>query len=134
MPALAATDAHALIWAATGHERKLGTAARRMFRRAEAGKTVIYVPAIVVIEIGEAVHAGEVTFPIGFEAWITGLLSSGSFLYSDLTLEIILKSQELYGIPERGDRLVAATAMILDCPLITHDPEIAGLANLNLLW
>jgi predicted nucleic acid-binding protein len=37
-------------------------------------------------------------------------------------------------IPERGDRLIAATALELDYPLITRDPEIAAAAGLELIW
>lgn len=39
-----------------------------------------------------------------------------------------------FTIPERGDRLIAATAVALDVPLITRDPEIAACANVTLLW
>lgn len=65
---LAVTDAHALIWAATGQRRKLGRNARRMFEAVEAGKAAVYVPATVVAEISEAVHTGDVSFHVGFPA------------------------------------------------------------------
>ncbi len=40
----------------------------------------------------------------------------------------------LYNIPERGDRLIAATAAALDLPLITRDPEIAQTAGVECIW
>jgi predicted nucleic acid-binding protein len=36
----------------------------------------------------------------------------------------VARAHELFGIAERGDRLIAATAAVLDYPLITRDPEI----------
>jgi predicted nucleic acid-binding protein len=52
----------------------------------------------------------------------------------DLGVEIVMKAEELYAIRERGDRLIAATAAVLDLPLITRDPEIANAAGVELLW
>jgi hypothetical protein len=43
-------------------------------------------------------------------------------------------AHNLFAIPERGDRLIAATAVALDVPLITRDPEMAACANVALLW
>jgi predicted nucleic acid-binding protein len=46
----------------------------------------------------------------------------------------VLRAQALYSIPERGDRLIAATAAHMDLPLITRDPEIARAAGVELHW
>jgi predicted nucleic acid-binding protein len=46
----------------------------------------------------------------------------------------VVKAEELYAIREQGDRLIAATAAVLDLPLVTRDPEIAKAAGVELLW
>jgi len=51
-----------------------------------------------------------------------------------LTAEIVYLAQRLYAILERGDRLIAATALALDLPLITRDPQIAAAAGVECLW
>lgn len=51
----------------------------------------------------------------------------------DLTAAIVLRAEALYDIRERGDRLIAATAAVLDVPLITRDPEI-GRAGVEVVW
>jgi predicted nucleic acid-binding protein len=62
------------------------------------------------------------------------LLSSPHFIAADLGVEIVVKAEELYAIREQGDRLIAATAAVLDLPLVTRDPEIAKAAGVELLW
>lgn len=134
MAQLAVTDSHALIWYATGRKRKLGGKARRLFERADSAGAAVYVPAIALVEIAEAAHRGVVKLRSGFDVWCRGLLSSPHFIAVDLGVEIVVKAEELYSIRERGDRLIAATAAVLDLPLVTRDPEIAEAAGVDLLW
>lgn len=130
---LAATDAHALIWYARGRTRRLGAGARRVYRAAEEGRAAIYVPALVLVEVLEAARRGLITLAGGVEVWAEGLFSSGSFFPADLTADIVLAGERLYAIPERGDRLIAATAVVLDVPLITRDPRIRE-AGVEVIW
>lgn len=131
---IAATDTHALLWYAQGLRRKLGPSARGLFAEADAGRAVIYVPTLALVEVGEAIRRGEVRFADTFSGWVAKLLSSRRFIPVDLTLDVLLRAEELYGIPERGDRLIAATAAHLGYPLITRDPEIAAAAGVEVVW
>lgn len=45
-----------------------------------------------------------------------------------------LEAEGLYGIPERGDRLIAATASSLECPLITNDSDVGRVAGVATIW
>lgn len=130
----AVADTHAVIWAATGRTERLGRKARRYFQRADDGEAVIYVPTIALVEFGEAVHAGRVKLEQPFAAWMDALLEAGPYLAYDLTPDVVRAAERLWGIAERGDRLIAATAVMLDCPLITRDPDIAAEASVELLW
>jgi PIN domain nuclease of toxin-antitoxin system len=131
---VAVTDTHALVWYALGPPRNLGRRARTMFERAERGQATIYVPVLVLVELAEAVRRGAIRCEGGFSRWTDRLLASGRFLAADLTPAIVLTAGGLYAIRERGDRLIAATAAHLDCPLITKDPSIARLPHLATLW
>ncbi len=51
-----------------------------------------------------------------------------------VSLDVVLKAEELYAIQERGDRLIAATAAVLDLPLVTRDPRIADAAGVEVVW
>jgi PIN domain nuclease of toxin-antitoxin system len=134
MVTLAVLDAHTLIWASAGGRRLLGRRARAFLDRVEAGRAAAYVPTMALVEIGEAARRGTVSFPTGFHDWVEGLSTSGRYHVTDLTLAIVLRAQELFDIPERGDRIVAATASVLDCPVVTRDPDIACAPGVDAIW
>ena len=134
MTAAAVADAHALVWYAMGPGRRLGRAARRHFARAERGQAIVYVPAVVLVEIAEAMRRGALRYNGGFSRWARALIASGRFVAADLTVEIIFEAEGLYALPERGDRLIAATAVSLQCPLITADPAFVRVPALTTIW
>jgi PIN domain nuclease of toxin-antitoxin system len=131
---VAVTDSHALIWYAMGPGRRLGRAARALFARAERGEATIYVPALVLVEVAEAIRRGALRLDGGFSRWARALLASGGFVAADLTADVVLEADGLYAIRERGDRLIAATAVHLECPLITRDPALARVPSLTTVW
>lgn len=133
-PPLAVTDTHALIWAIDGNRKRLGRHARKLFDNADVGKCAIYIPTFVLAELGEACHRERVSLALPFEEWARAAFASGKYHEAQLTAEIVYVAQRLYAIPERGDRLLAATAMALDLPLITRDPQIAAAVGIECLW
>jgi len=133
-PLLAVTDTHALIWAIDGSRKRLGKHARKMFDNADEAKCAIYVPAFALAELGEACHKNRVTLALPFEEWSRAAFASGKYHEAELTAAIVYVAQRLYAISERGDRLIAATAVALDLPLITRDPQIAAAAGVECLW
>jgi PIN domain nuclease of toxin-antitoxin system len=135
MPAeLAVTDTHALLWAVGNKRARLGRRARAMFERADAGNGAIYVPTIALVEVAEAIHAGRASLASPFEEWVAALRRSGRYIVADLTADVVIRAHALYAIPERGDRLIAATAAVLGVPLMTRDPAIAAAADIDRLW
>ena len=134
MTHIAVVDTHALIWFALGRRKRLGRRALAFLDRVEAGDAAAWVPALVLVEVLEAAHRGVIRLAGGSEAWVQCLVSSGSWFVADLTADVALGADSLYGIPERGDRLIAATAVHLDLPLVTRDPAIARAAGVARLW
>jgi PIN domain nuclease of toxin-antitoxin system len=131
---IAVTDTHALLWYARSEWNKLGVAARGVYAAADQGRAAIGVPTTTLVELADAARKGNLHFPMGFEEWTRALFSSGRFFPLDLTLEIVVQAQALYAIPERTDRLIAATAAHLGYPLLTRDPEIGRAAGVEVVW
>ena len=80
------------------------------------------------------VQLGHVQLPRPFEEWPDDLLGSNVYIPADLTADVVRSAHNLFAIAERGDRLIAATAVTLDVPLITRDGEIAACAQVQRLW
>jgi PIN domain nuclease of toxin-antitoxin system len=131
---LAVTDTHALIWAIDGKRKRLGKRARQLFDRADEGKCAIYIPVQALAELGEAWHSNRIILDLPFEEWTRAAFASGKYHEAQLTAEIVYAAQRLFSIPERGDRLIAATAVVLDLPLITRDPEIQKVTGVECIW
>jgi len=128
------TDTHPLQWYAAGRSRKLGKQARRAFEYAETGRAMIYVPVLVLVELLEQARAGLLLLSESPTAWIDDLLGLPGFAPVDLTHAVVMAGESLYTIPERTDRLIAATALELGVPLITRDAEIANVRGLQTVW
>ena len=131
---VAVTGTHALIWYAIGSQRKLGRRARALFGRADRGQATIYIPVLVLVEIAEAIRRGVIRCDGGYSRWAKRLLASGHFAAVDLTAAIVAEAESLYTFPERGDRLIAATAAHLNCPLLTNDRVIARAPTVTTIW
>ena len=101
---------------------------------ASSGQATVYVPVLVLVEIAEAARRGVLRFDYTFSHWVDRLLAPGRFVATDLTLDIVLAAERFSAIPERGDRLIAATAAHLECPLITKDARLARIPGLRTMW
>jgi PIN domain nuclease of toxin-antitoxin system len=131
---LAVADTHALLWFATGQHNKLGRRAREHFERTDRREAAVYVPTFVLAEVGELVQRGRIRLPHPFGQWMDALIGSKVYIAADLSVDMIRCAHELFDIPERGDRLIAATAVSLALPLMTRDPQIAECAQVEQLW
>ncbi len=134
-PATAGTDTHALIWWVTNASKRLGRNANAFFDRVDRGAAVVCIPTVCLVELDEAVQGGEVDLGESFSAFVERLETTPSrYRVVPLTTEIVLRSHELFAISERCDRLIAATAVALEYPLVTRDPEIvAAIAGIH-VW
>lgn len=132
---LAVVDTHALIWWLRGKGTLLGRRAREFMSRLDEGRAVACISTVSLVEISEAVWAGRYRLPEPWEAFLTRLESTPSrYQVVPLTTAIVARAHDLYAIPERADRLIAATAAELGYPLVTGDPAIAAAIGAEQLW
>ena len=91
--------------------------------------------AIALVEIGEAIQRGVFTLSEPFDDFVARLDRTPSrYQLVPLTAAIVCRAHELYAIPERSDRLIAATAQELGCPIVTRDAAIAAAIGEKQLW
>ena len=128
------TDTHGLIWYLEDSPR-LGREASRIFDACDQGECLIYVPTICLVEVVYLAEKGKI--PRTMNAQLMKALREGDvgLVPMPLTLEIVnmLPRIERDIVPDMPDRIIAATALFLDAPLLTRDQRIQ-MAAITTVW
>lgn len=128
-------DTHTLIWhlTATPH---LSEKVEKILAEADAGLHRIYVPTIVLVEILYLTEKRR--FPENLLNQTLALLQipNGSYASAPLEIEIVWALQRIPRtlVPEMPDRIIAATALYLDLPLLSKDPVFNHISDLQVIW
>ena len=127
-------DTHALIWYLENSPR-LGSQARTAFDACDQGEIHIYVPTICLVEIVYLMEKGRIS-PEMKSMLEEELKSGGSGLVlADLNIDVVEQIANVLrdDIPDMPDRVIAATALALNLPLISRDRKIV-LSGLDTIW
>jgi PIN domain nuclease of toxin-antitoxin system len=129
----AVTDTHPLLFHAAGG-RRLGDRAAELFARCERRDTIIYVPAMVIWEIGLLARAGRVHLKRSAREFADDLFSNPAFQPLDATMDHMVAATDLVFTRDPFDALIVATAQALSLPLITRDVVIRGSGLIPVIW
>jgi PIN domain nuclease of toxin-antitoxin system len=127
-------DTHALIWYIAEPE-KLTSGASAAFEQAVESGDPIYISAISVVEFFYLVEKGRLP-EIAFERLISSLNLPESAIYVtplDLNIAQSMKQIPRDVVPDMPDRIIAATALYLNLPLITRDKKIRN-SGIEIIW
>ncbi len=129
------TDTHALLWHLLQSNR-LSPNAASIFKNTDEGNGQIYIPTIVLVEI---VYLSEkVKIPLNTINRVIDLLDAPAVNYqiAQLALPTVhaLCRVPRQMIPDMPDRVITATAMELDLPLITKDTKIKKAGIVDVVW
>ncbi len=128
------TDTHGLIWYLEDYSR-LGSAASQLFDACDRGEIAIYVPTISLVEIVYLQEKGRI--PANLKARLDEELQAGTsgLVLADLTAGVAntLASVPRDKVPDMPDRIIVATALHLELPLISRDRKIQ-LADVKTIW
>jgi len=127
------TDTHALLHHSLVKKPLLGKDARRIFEKADAGETIVFVPTIVLWEVSSLVELGRIHFRPSFEHWCRTLDNHDGFSIVSLEWMDVREARHL-PFPDPFDRLIAGTALRLDVPLITKDRTVVESDLIETVW
>jgi predicted nucleic acid-binding protein len=113
-------------------KRKMPNAIKAIFIQAENGTAEIRIPSLVFAELGYLSEKGKI------EATLADALryikSYPCISEYPMTFQVVEYAFKINDIPELHDRLIAATAKVMNVPVLTNDPDISGSAHVESIW
>jgi PIN domain nuclease of toxin-antitoxin system len=128
-------DTHTLIWYLNNSPRLSMNAASALAATEQAGDK-IYVPAITVIELRYLVEKRTIS-ESDYQTILKEIKDPTTALVCaplDLDTAAALSQISCSTVPDMPDRIIAATALALNLPLITRDTKISRLSNVSIVW
>src|SRR2546423_7896600 len=128
-------DTHTLVWYLNNSPRLSANASAALASTEQAGEH-IYIPSIVIIELRYLVEKGTIT-ETDYQNILREIKDSTTVLTIaalDLTTADTCAQISRSTVPDMPDRIIAATALALNLPLVTCDTKISRLSNVSIVW
>ena len=113
-------------------QRKMPEQAKKIFLSAEKGEVEIFIPGIVMAEIGYLSGRGRIDTTLNDLQRL--IEDHQSFKEKPLTLRDIQSAFSIDDIPELHDRLIAGTAKDMGVIVITNDPLLEKSTHIDTIW
>ena len=128
-------DTHTAIWY-FANSSEMSLLATQTIDNAVADGEMVILSAISIVEIIYLIDKGKLLSQTLNSLMQYLKLPTSSFITQDLTEDI---AQTLANIPrpivpDMPDRIIAATALHLNLPLVTKDHKIQALQNIKTIW
>jgi PIN domain nuclease of toxin-antitoxin system len=130
------TDTHPLVWYLANKENKLPKKILAAFKSAQEGSgTHIWVPAVVAWELSELMRkTNRIKLQAPFEELIQENFYFRSMTLTELQPDDMVIGHSLNFNRDPFDRLIVATAIRLELPLMTADREITESRFCQTFW
>lgn len=126
-------DTHALIYWAL-EPKRLSVKAKREIERALLRRDVACAD-ISLWEIAMLSDRGRIKLPNGAKSFLDDLILALNLNLIPINTDIAVLAQTVCaGHGDPADRLIAATAIYLDAPLLTRDEKMAANTQINTIW
>lgn len=116
-------DTHALVWHLTDR-RRLGRAAERALRSADAARSLCYVSAISLVEISLLYEKGRLR--VGLPRFLETLAGHAGYAVLALDMEQAMAFASFPAIRDPMDRLILAAARATGSRLVSADGALDG--------
>jgi len=127
-------DTHVLLWWLGGEQKRLGKQARQALAAATAGAAGLVLSVISLWEVALLYDEGKLSLPAGYSGWCDALASLPGVVIDPLTRAHIEEARTLRSLVDPHDRLIAATALHHQLPLLTADTRIRKEKRIRTLW
>ena len=112
--------------------RVLPVNVKDIFAKAESGDLPLFIPAMVVAEIGYLAEKNRIDMTL--HSLMSYIQTSETLSIAPINELTVVRAFEIDDIPELHDRLIAAAAAQLKARLITNDPVISSSRHVDTLW
>jgi len=124
------TDTHSLIWYFVEDKRLSKNALKAFEQTIETGN--IMVPAVVLAEIMFIAGKGKIALTFG--ETLAKIEDYENFRIAPLDADILKIADRIKVDMEMHDKLIVATALYFDTPLITKDKRIKEIGIIKTVW
>jgi PIN domain nuclease of toxin-antitoxin system len=124
------TDTHSFLWYISEDER-LGKKAKEAFERCDNMEDIMITPSIVLIETMFLCEKKKVD--MRFETILVKLQASSNYHVYPLDERIVLECKDMK-LADPHDRIIVATAKLLNAKLITRDDKIRSSKLVETIW
>jgi PIN domain nuclease of toxin-antitoxin system len=128
-------DTHVAIWY-FANSPEISVLATETIDNAIANGDSVILPTISIVEIIYLIDKAKLV-PLTLSRLMQYLkIPNNGFISQDLTEDISQTLQQIprSSVPDMPDRIIAATALHLNLPLITKDHKIQALQNIQTIW
>ncbi|MBU7045237.1 MAG: PIN domain-containing protein [Theionarchaea archaeon] len=122
------TDTHAFLWYIHG---TLPEGVDSIFKSAEKGESTLFIPTIVLAECLYLVENGKID--LDFNELLKRIEMGRNFIPTSFNFQLMQILPGI-GVSELHDRIIVATAKILNAKLITKDREIKRADIVEVVW
>nr|WP_250157550.1 type II toxin-antitoxin system VapC family toxin [Tianweitania aestuarii] len=128
-------DTHVLLWWTTGQSYRVSEAASGLFESARA-VAAVKVSAMTMWEVALLDSQNRITLEEGFAAWRSRVEAMMFLHFIPIDNRIAVEANRLPEPFHRdpADRLIVATARLLDMPLLTADTKILDYPFVKTIW
>jgi PIN domain nuclease of toxin-antitoxin system len=122
-------DTCAAIWLMGGEP--ISPESRKAILSASTAHVGVYVSPFTAWEIGTLIAKQRLHLTLSPEVWFERLLAMPGVRLAELSPKILLASTALPGLPpaDPADRILAATARVLGCVVVTRDRKLLDYAR-----
>jgi PIN domain nuclease of toxin-antitoxin system len=134
MPSVIA-DTHTIIWYLSNNEKLSSTAGTALSKSIAQGNN-IFVSAISLIEITYLIEKGRLPAEAitSLKAALQDPEIGIELIPIDIEIATAIAQINRDTVPDMPDRIIAATALSLDLPLVTRDGKIQQATNIKTIW